>query len=56
MPKLTLEQWVAERLQNCERIANVKNGTERDGWLEDADYFRQILERLRASDKCDEES
>lgn len=38
-----LKSWVAERLANCERIARIKQGADKDGWLEDAGYFRQLL-------------
>lgn len=43
---LTLEEWVKERLRNCESIAAIKGRADRDGWLNDADYFRAILARL----------
>ena len=38
-----LKSWVAERLANCERIARIKQGADKNGWLEDAEYFRQLL-------------
>lgn len=44
--KLTTEQWIAERVENCERLAQFKSGEDRQGWLEDASYFRDVLKRL----------
>lgn len=46
--KLSTEIWILERLDNCRRIAATKSGTDRDGWLEDAAYFGDVLERLAA--------
>ena len=43
---LPLKSWVSDRLENCLRIAAQKTGRDRDGWLEDAEYFRAILGRL----------
>lgn len=43
---MTAAEWIRERLDNCQRIAATKAGTERDGWLEDADYFAATLEAL----------
>lgn len=43
---LTLSEWVRERLANCERIAAKRTGAERAGWLEDARYFRMVLDVL----------
>jgi hypothetical protein len=45
-PETALEQWVTERLDNCQRIAATKKGADRSGWLEDAQYFLAILDAL----------
>lgn len=41
-----LQVWVRERMENCERIAERKIGADRNGWLDDAKYFRAILTYL----------
>jgi hypothetical protein len=47
--KLPLIEWVLERFENCVRIAKTKEApADRDGWLEDAAYFREILVILNA--------
>jgi hypothetical protein len=43
---IPVDMWVRERLENCLRIAKERTGKDRDGWLEDAKYFRAILARL----------
>lgn len=48
MDELSVEAWVHERLDNCQRLAAQKTGRDRDGWLEDARYFSRILERMSA--------
>ena len=40
-------EWAMERLANCERIAELKTGKDRDGWLEDAAYWRALIADLR---------
>lgn len=44
--EVTLKEWVRDRKNNCLRIAESKTGADRDGWLEDASYFQQILDIL----------
>jgi hypothetical protein len=34
-------EWLIERMENCQAIAAMKIGTDKDGWLEDAQYFKQ---------------
>lgn len=45
-PQLTIAEWVAERLANCERIASKKTGQDQAGWLQDAAYFMAIQAQL----------
>ena len=42
---MTLE-WVRERLENSDRLASLKTGKDREGWLEDTKYWRAITEYL----------
>lgn len=35
--------WLFARLQNCARLADQKEGRDRDGWLEDAAYFSAAI-------------
>ncbi len=47
-PALTVEEWIKDRHANCLRIAKTKpEGFDKAGWLEDADYFQAVLERLQ---------
>jgi hypothetical protein len=38
---MTLLEWLKEREFNVRFLAADKHGEDRDGWLEDAEYFRQ---------------
>lgn len=42
-------QWAIDRHENTLRLAALKTGDDRDGWLEDAEFWRQIVVRLRAA-------
>lgn len=55
MTKLTTEEWIRERLDNCQRIAASKTGQVRDGWLEDAAYFSDTLAKLARADELQAE-
>ena len=46
MTKLNLMEWIAERAENCSRLAETKRGTDRALWLEDERYFMAVLEAL----------
>jgi hypothetical protein len=43
---ISLEHWVAERLRNSLDLAEIKEGEDRDGWIEDARYWAALLGRL----------
>jgi len=45
--RLSLDEWVLDRYENCVRLAQAKRGKDRNGWLEDAAYFREILKVLQ---------
>lgn len=44
--KLTLVEWLEERCENCLMHAKGMGGKDRDGWLEDAYYFRLAISKL----------
>lgn len=46
--RMPLEDWVKERYENCLCIARGKTDPDRAGWLDDACYFKAILEILEA--------
>lgn len=35
-----------EQINNCQRIAATKSGEDRNGWLDDAVYYSQIIDRI----------
>lgn len=39
--------WMEERLANCQWIAKLKSGKDRDGWLNDAEYFRAAIKLIQ---------
>jgi transposase len=43
---LSVEMWAQERLHTALHFVENKIGKERDGWIEDARYWRLIVERL----------
>jgi len=47
--RLPLLEWVLERLENCQAIAEQKTGADREEWLEDADYFARLLRIVDAA-------
>lgn len=44
---ITAEQWAQERLDNCYELAATKTGADRQGWLDDAWYWSEILKDIR---------
>jgi len=36
--------WLEERAENAERIGATKRGADREGWDEDARYFREAIQ------------
>ena len=49
-PTLSVLDWAEERLANSQRIALGYSGAERESWLEDVVYWREIVARLREAD------
>ena len=39
--------WLQERLDNCLRIAKLKDGSDREEWLNDARYFSMAIGTIR---------
>ena len=46
---LSVLDWAKERLANSERLADEKVGADREGWLEDVHYWKQIVAALSRS-------
>lgn len=46
---MTALEWSHERLANTLRIAAEKTGADRDGWLEDASYWQEIVSAIARS-------
>lgn len=46
MGKLSVLEWARERMSHSMDIAAQKSGADRDGWLEDLAYWREIVARL----------
>ena len=46
----TVVEWANERLCNTYRLAHQKTGRDREGWLDDAAYWRAILEVFHATE------
>lgn len=45
--RLSVLEWSRERFANTLRLAASKTGEDRDGWLEDASYWQEIVARLQ---------
>lgn len=48
---MTTRQWAEERLSNTARIAETKTGSDRDGWIDDFNHWRQIVAALNTLDE-----
>ena len=48
-PAPDLIVWLQEREMNARNIAASKRGSDRDGWLEDADYFKAAIHAIGAA-------
>lgn len=40
--------WLDARALNARRIAGMKSGKDRDGWIEDAEFLEQAVRLIRA--------
>lgn len=48
---MTVAEWLTERMDNCHRLAAQKNGVDRAGWLDDAEYFRLAVENAKDAER-----
>ena len=49
---LTIELWIQERLRTALDLVERKTGHDREGWIEDARYWRLIVERFSEPRQC----
>lgn len=40
-------EWLHERQLNAQRIADLKTGEDRNGWLEDVHFFESAITHLK---------
>jgi hypothetical protein len=45
--RLTLVEWLQERIETCTHLANAHDGVKRDEWVLEAEYLRQALEHVK---------
>ena len=43
---MKLTTWLKDRELNCRRLASGKTGSDRDGWIEDAEHFQAALAEI----------
>lgn len=46
--KCEVVEWLKERKRNCQRIAVMKSGDDKQGWLEDAEYFDEAINLIES--------
>lgn len=50
--ELSLIDWLEERRLNCLRIAEIKQLSDREGWLEDAEYFKRAIAAIESAQEA----